>query len=192
MRWTLLTAGLVLGGCQGENSAEPEYPGGPPQFKPLGSQDYQLWRSQFGPDIIDFDVQGSLVYFGPAQQGVIGLHSWNDGIRVSGIYDASNTTLLCRYEDWLPGGKTVVFGGLLVSAQSPPAHIFFTDGKVVYDGVTGVQRFSFKKDEIYQGDKRSAELVGMASVDLSRVSVERKLLTAALFSAQCGAPVLAP
>ena len=184
MRWILLVAALVVSACHREHPQEPENRAGPPGFKRDGKtdgQDFVIWHKHLStPDIIIYDIQNGFVWTGDSQQGNLLLN-----LRDGAIFDASNTTMLCRY-----GGHYVGLVHLVDAATSEV--IFTTDEKVVFEGSSRVLSFWFRKADIYAGAKRNAEIVATASVDMSRVSAERKLLVAALYSARCGAPVLDP
>jgi hypothetical protein len=179
MRWTLLITLLALVGCETSVAPLPEMAAPRPIFAhgdgDTDGSDFLIWQQTLDhtQDIIIYDIQNGFVYTGSSQQGNLLLN-----LREGAIYDATNTSLLCRFD-----GRTLV-------DASTGRVLFTTDGKVIYQGGTRTLGFFFKKELILQGEKRSAEVVGVASVDLTRVSDERKLLVAALFSATCGAPPL--
>lgn len=180
MRWTIAAVVMMSAAC----SSHPQEPAGPTRashqqqvaFSPGGDSDYSLWRGNFGnPDIIDFDVQNGFIWEGPMQQGVLLLN-----VHRGGIFDAADETLLCRFDD-----------SALIDATTGVV-IFTTDGRVVYEGGTRMRRFWFKKTHIYEGGLRDDHILATASADLSHASASRRLLLAALYSAQCGAPELEP
>ena len=179
MRWTLLITVLVLVGCESSVDPSPEPAASTPTFAKgdgdTDGSDFLVWQQSLDdtPDIIIYDIQNGFVYTGSSQQGNLLLN-----LRDGAIYDATNTTLLCRFD-----------GRSLIDASSGRV-LFTTDGKVIYEGETRTLRFFFKKELILQGARRSPEVSAIASVDLSRVPDERKLLLAALLSATCGAPLL--
>lgn len=140
----------------------------------IDAADFVIWRKDLGgPDIIDFDIQNGFVFDGPASPENL-LLNIHDGA----ILDAAGAQVLCRFD-----------GASLLDAQTG-AVIFTTDGRNVYEGRSRVRRFWFKKENLLEGAQTDQRIVATASVDLSRVAVERKLLVAALYSAHCGAPVL--
>jgi hypothetical protein len=93
------------------------------------------------------------------------------------ILDASNTQVLCRIAD-----------DQLIEASSG-AVLFTARGKAVYEGGDpGFAFVTFSMHEILDGRRR--EVLATASVDLTKVSLARRLLLAALLAARCGAPPL--
>jgi hypothetical protein len=77
----------------------------------------------------------------------------------------------------------------LIEASSG-AVLFTARGNAVYEGSDrGFAFVTFSQEEILDGRSRG-EVLATATVDLTKVSLARRLLLVALLAARCGAPPL--